>query len=72
VKKVYMHTIDGYPAYYAKRNGQICFLRASRTRRVLVHSLEQIRREQKITETNRAKWGFKPDSSRYGYIQFYI
>lgn len=69
-KTIYIHTIDGRPAYFSEPDGQIVYVchydRAAKP----AHSLKQIRKEQKITKENRKKWGFNDND--YGYKRYKI
>jgi hypothetical protein len=69
----YMHTIDGRPAYFSEREGQIVFAEDhSRWEDEsdachLRSSLKEIERDQRRTDANRKKWGFVSKLSR-GYV----
>jgi len=53
--KYYMHTLDGMPAAYMPRERQICFLShyGNRNCNVLATSLQQIRKEQRLSRKYR-------------------
>lgn len=70
MKKVYMHTLDGTPAFFD--GNQICFLPRARTQDVLRDSLDQIRAEQRKTIAWREKHGFWGGGARYGHVMFYV
>lgn len=68
MKKVYMHTINGSPAYFS--GSQICYLPKSRAKNVLRESVETILEERRLSNKYRLKKGFS--LTDYGYIMFYI
>ena len=69
-KYMYMHTINGYPARYEGKEGQICYVeqRGSFIGK-LVPSLKQIRKEQKLSHAWRKEQGFDVKQSEYSYIR---
>lgn len=69
-RTLYMHTIDGRPAFYVPGE-QICFCGdAGSVRSPLATSLAQIRREQVASDEWRNKRGFMRDlTSEYGYVR---
>jgi len=69
MKKAYLHTINGHPAYFS--GGQICYLN-NRVRHPLRNSLAEIRADQRATLKWREKQGFKTDPSSYSYRMFYV
>lgn len=68
MKKGYLHTINGNPAFYIKGNGQICYA-GHRIR--LATSLKQIKEEQKATLIYRKKMRHTLIQS-YGYRVVYL
>ena len=70
MEKYYMHTINGKPAAFYQRDGQICFMShyGNRKCNLLVESLGQIRREQKLSRDSRAKRGCADDFFKEGYV----
>jgi len=73
MKKYYMHTIEGKPAFYSKKDGQICYACyfGAIHHNVLATSLRQIRKEQELSNNYRRenKLGIEYD---YGYILVYV
>lgn len=69
MKKAYLHTINGHPAWFA--GGQICYLN-NKVRKPLRDSLAEIKADQKATIEWRAKQGFETDVSSYDYRMFYV
>ena len=76
---LYMHTIEGRPAYFSQRDGQIVF--ADRRDYVwhsgpkpltLCKSLRAIRAQQKLTLVNRLAWGMADPPGRYGYARVVV
>lgn len=65
-KTMYMHTLDGAPAYYVLGR-QIVY--AGWEVRKLASSLRQIRSERKLSEEWRVKSDFLPGAARYGYVR---
>lgn len=70
LRKAYMHTLDGQPAFFS--GDQICFLPPSRARNVLRGSIQEIYADRKATEKYRKKHNFRIDNVRYGYRMFYV
>lgn len=68
MKKLYMHTIDGKPADFYTRDGQICF--KSHYRAAQLYSMADIQKHRRITKKNRTKWGMGyVDDTRYSCIR---
>ncbi len=71
---MYIHTIGGFPAHYW--NGeQICFVNQySKPEKILVPSLNKIKKEQRLSTTWRIKQGFdkKPQREDYGWIKLLV
>ena len=65
--KVYMHTINGYPAAF---RGQIVYL-TNNMKNVLRYSLDEIKAEQEATKKYRKKRGFDSRAT-YGYVMFQV
>ena len=73
---LYMHTLDGKPATFSARDGQIVFADQlphwlDRPMRVSLRgSLRQIERDQEVTIRNRKRWKMATptESGRYGYV----
>ena len=73
-KIMYMHTIDGYPACYWQGE-QICYIRKyHKPKKVLVSSVSQIKKEQRLSMAWRVNQGFdkKPDRKDYGWIKILV
>lgn len=70
VRVMYMHTIDGMPAFYQTHQEapQIVFVGA-RSRVVLCRSLVQIRREARATRKWRKASGYSVGDMVYGYCR---
>ena len=66
-KTYYLHTIKGRLAYYLKGQ-QICYGDKIIIPQHLVKSLNQIKKEQKLSNQWRIKNGFSPHSEDYDYI----
>lgn len=62
---LYMHTLDGQPAFYARLEQQLFIATRSIPIR-LVRSWQYIKREQRRDAETRAKWT-APCPVRYGY-----
>ena len=72
-KQLYMHLIDGRPAEYYPGE-QICYAATGRYSRTgiqrLATSIEQIKKEQKLSEKWRLSRGFPPVIARdYSYVR---
>lgn len=74
MKIMYMHTIDEKPAFY-EMNEQIVFANKNTERGLprLVESLEQIKREQKLSIAWRKRMGFDIyNDYHYSYIRVIV
>lgn len=69
-KTIYIHTIDGQPAYFSEPDRQIVYVTHYDILSKPAYSLAQIRREQAITIKYRAESGF--NDSDYGYKRYTI
>lgn len=69
VRKVYMHTINGYPARYIEGQ-QIVYL-TSRSKNVTRSTLAAIKFEQKQSAAWRKRKGMTGHSN-YGFVMFYM
>ena len=71
---LYMHTLDGKPATFSRRDGQIVYVdplphwQDRPNRAVLRGSLQQIQRDQEITLRNRKRWKVSADPHTYGWV----
>jgi hypothetical protein len=63
----YLHTLDGKPATFD--GFQICFASRYGKPNLMAESLDQIRREQKISIKNRQERGYS-DDFKYGYLRY--
>lgn len=72
MKTIYIHTIDGKPAYFSETNGQIVYAPRHGRAAEPAYSLKQIRREQKLTKEYREKRGYGYIQREYGYKRFRI
>jgi hypothetical protein len=71
-RMMYMHTIDGRPAFYEGADGQVVFApvgRYARAGAVLVPNLQQVRQEQRASTKWRIAHGFNIDGFDYGYVR---
>lgn len=76
-RTMYLHTIDGKPAFWSDFDGQIVYADVAtytgdRTDSVAVlrHDLRQVRRDQQRSIRNRASWGMKDHTPmQYGYCR---
>lgn len=66
-KAYYMHTIDGSPAFFSERSGQICYMNFYGKPPKLAKSLKQIRREQELTREFRVRNNLKFDYAFFSY-----
>lgn len=64
----YMHTIDGRPAMFD--GYQICYATFYGPANKLADSLEQIRKEQRITIRNRKRDGLDLHVGEYGHLRY--
>lgn len=70
MKTIYIHTINGAPAYFSEPDGQIVYVLHYGRDAKPAYSLEQIRHEQKLTKEYREKRGF--DDNDYGYKRYRV
>lgn len=72
-KTVYMHTLDGLPAFY-EPNKQVCYLGRGNGRAIeFPSSLKELREEWRKSEQWRVKKGFGPSTVRsHSYARFRI
>jgi len=70
-KYKYLHTINNFPAFFHPIVRQICYI-TTYDPGILVDTLQQIRKEQKLTFKNRKEWGFNAHRHDYGYVRIYI
>jgi len=69
-KTIYIHTIDGQPAYFSEPDNQIVYVCHYDKFAIPAYSLAQIRKEQKITKEYRKLSGFYDNG--YGYKRYRI
>ncbi|KKK55598.1 hypothetical protein LCGC14_3072930 [marine sediment metagenome] len=71
MKKYYMHTINGLPAFFS--GGQICYAnchQSARGHNILVKTLEQIKKEQSASTAYRKSHGWD-DDLKLSYLLVY-
>ena len=69
MKRIYIHTINGQPAYFSKHDGQIVYADAY-SKGEACNSLSQLKRQREKSIANRIAWGMK--DFNYGYQIFYV
>lgn len=68
MKTMYMHTINGKPAFFdAKNPGMICYIGKYGKAPALAGSLKEIYEQQRISVRTRHNGGF--DIPNYGYVR---
>lgn len=73
-RMMYVHTIEGKPATWSERDGQLVFVDDDRwrdraTNATLRASVRQIRRDQARSIEQRKAWKFNDQPGRYGYVR---
>lgn len=64
---LYMHTIEGKPAYYVPGDQIVSATRHYRWPVKLCTSMKQIREEERASIKKRREWGFQ-DTPHYGHV----
>lgn len=72
--KYFMHTINGFPASYSKREGHITYMSHHGNRKAnrLATSIKQIKAEQRASCDWRAKRGLSNLKDKMGYVIVHV